>query len=166
MAVRKEDIEKIRRIVDEDNRKQRVVDSGLSERKSSAEIANEKGRVAAIKLRKTGVVELMETIRDEGILRMSDKPCVRFEEVNGLFGKRNRRVKCDFEPASVWENGYGMVTIQFDGYSRMVTARMDGESLVISGEEKVVISDNLNIAEVLGKAILNPENINMDMRDN
>ena len=153
--IRKEDVEKIKQQVSEMEKERRKLDEVIPQERSYADIANEAGRISSVKLRETGVVDLMEAIRDEGILKLRDKPSRMVKSVNSLFGERLELIKLDFEPAVIWVKCDGTVTMQFDG-NRLVGAEMEGGSLIVWGEERMVVGKDLSLVDAVGRAILNP----------
>lgn len=170
---RKEDVEKVRQIVsDVEGRKREALDKERMIHESKVAESLRRQKEDEVRFRATGIVDLFEAIRDEGVVKYGDWPVYETREVRRFLGSGQVRVKVgDYKPAHVVMCGGNSVSILFGcsgGHVKVVRAcfnYLNKGLFVVKGREKMVVGKDLSMADAVGRAISDPDDINIERTD-
>lgn len=153
---KEEDLTRIRQIIgnarDLERRRveaERIDQFNRKERENRERIEAEK------RLRETGIIDLLESMRDQGIVKSSDAPLFDFK--NGFFGQMRVKV-AEYCPAKIEIQGdYARIMFNDSGSGYdFVGVSFKNNVLVVSGREEYIVGRGLSMAEAVAGAILHP----------
>ena len=142
--VNNERLERTRRLENERIMKERTKENQrLEEQRLKDEAEN--------RLKVTGVVDLFQQIRDEGIVNNGDA-YFKIEKGKGIFGK-DKQVKVDFRPAEVKLCGNN---VELSWGRDSVFAYFNNDLLIVEGRNRMVVDKDLALVEAVGRALISP----------
>lgn len=117
-----------------------------------------------LRIKATGIINLFEDIRDEGIVKYSSSPEFEEKESNPSGKKVVVGVKVrDYTPASILidEDGAKMIFNHCDINSTdyeydIIEVYFENNLLIVQGREKMIVGENLSMSEAVGKALADP----------
>lgn len=154
---RKEDVEKVRQILGDAEMVWKRVESQqrVDEENRKAKELREKNEAEA-RLRATGIVDFFESLRDQGVVKWDHRPV--YETKRKVFGEKLVKIQ-DYLPACILLEG-NTVRIFFDDETGPynVKSYLEGKRLIVEGREKMTVGKDLNMANAVGKAVLEYRN--------